>query len=130
MKLTSLLLVCSGILSFNLQSSSPVLAQCVQTDVGVQVDVSRGEAKQTYNRDAQIEGACSGNTNVSTGVQVNVSGDGVEQNRRVRQRMSNPNNNRGRVNGPVFQHGVNVQFDLDNKADGYEPNLPSNRSRR
>ena len=128
MKVTSLLLACSGIFSFNfLTISSPVLAQCVQTDIGVQVDVSRSKANQTYSRDSQIEGDCTGNTNVSTGVQVNVSGNGVEQNREVRQRMKGQRRNPNGVNGPNFQHGVNVQFDLDNKADGYSPNMPSRR---
>ena len=127
MKLTQLLLACSGIFSLNLITSSPLLAQCVQTAVGVQVDVSRGKANQTYNRDAKQQGPCTGNTNVTTGTQVNVSGNGVNQHREVKQRMNGGSKNRSGINGPTVQHGVNVQFDLDNKADGYNPNVPSKR---
>lgn len=127
MKLTQLLLACSGIFSLNLIITSPLLAQCVQTDVGVQVDVSRGKANQTYNRDAQKQGPCTGNTSVTSGTQVNVSGNGVDQRREVKQRMNGGSENVTEVNGPTVQHGVNVQFDLDNKADGYNPDVPSKR---
>lgn len=130
MKLTQLLLACCGIFSFNLIVTSPLLAQCVQTDVGVQADFSRGKADQTYAREAEIQGSCVGNTNVTTGAQINVSGNGVVQRREVKQRITGGSDERKGANGPNFQHGVNVQFDLDNQADGYNPNMPSNSSSR
>jgi hypothetical protein len=130
MKLTQLLFICSGIFSLNFVAVSPLLAQCVQADVGVQVDVSRGKANQTHNRDAQQEGPCTGNTSVTSGAQVNVRGDGVNQHREVKQRMTGGSGNPSGVNGPTVQPSVNVQFDLDNSADGYNPNIPPKPSRR
>ena len=129
MKIIQLLFTCSGIFSLNFLPISPVLAQCIQADIGVQADVSGGQANQTYNRDAQHEGPCTGNTNVTTGTQINVSGNGVTQNREVKQRTTGGGVNRSGVEGPHIQPGVNVQIDADNVADGYEPNVPSKPSR-
>ena len=130
MKLTQLLLTCSGIFSFNFIFTSPLLAQCVRADIGVQVDVSKGKANQTYNRDTQQEGPCTGGANVTSGSQVNVRGDGVTQHREVKQKMTGGSGNRSGVNGPTVDAGINVQFDLDNRADGYKPKVPNNPAKR
>jgi hypothetical protein len=129
MKIIQLLFTCSGIFSLNFVPVSPLLAQCIQADIGVQADVSEGKANQTYNRDAYKEGPCTGNANITTGTQINVTGSGVNQHREVEQRTTGGKLNRSGIEGPHIQPGVNVQIDADNVADGYEPNVPSKPSR-
>jgi hypothetical protein len=131
MNLLRYCLGCSGILAINFlfsSFSSPSVAQCVQADMGVQMDVSAGKADQTYDRNMRQEGPCAGNASITTGVQVNTTGSGRhQQKRQVNQTMTGGSGNGTGINGPVIQHGVNIQVDLDNPADGYNPSLPSIR---
>lgn len=126
MKLTQLLLTGCGILAVNYVIVSPVLAQCVQADAGVQVDTSAGRANQTYDRNMQQNGPCTGNTSVTTGTQVNTTGRGNnEQRRQVNHTMTGGSGNGTGINGPTVQGGANVQLDVDNPADGYNPKIKS-----
>jgi hypothetical protein len=128
MNLPKYCLSCSGILAINFLFSPPSLAQCVQADIGVQVDVSAGKADQTYDRNMQQEGSCTGNASVTTGVQVNTTGSGRHrQDRQVNHTMRGGGGNATGINGPVIQQGINVQFDLDNPADGYNPSIGNRR---
>ncbi len=122
MKLTKfglgLLSGCSFIAVFSL-TNKPVLAQCVQADVGVQYNISGSRVPTDRTNDVEFggNGKCRGNTNVTTGVQGNVGGNGrVRQHRRVRNTING--------NGEYGQKPVRVQsgvkVDVYNPADNYQ----------
>ncbi|NET37313.1 MAG: hypothetical protein F6K19_35700 [Cyanothece sp. SIO1E1] len=95
-------------------------AQCVVSDVAVQVAVhgSRRPARQSNDVDIKSDGPCSGNTSTSHSTQVQVGGTGeVRQERRSRHRLSGGQNNRTGVNGPTVAIPVEVQVNVDNPAD-------------
>lgn len=126
MKLTQLLFTGCSIIAFNYLPISPVSAQCVQADIGLQADTSAGRANQTYNGNMQQQGPCTGNASVTTGTQVNTSGSGdVRQDRQVNHTMTGGSGNGTGINGPTVRTGVNMQVDLDNPADGYNPKIKS-----
>ena len=97
--------------------SPTVLAQCVQADVSVQYNISGSAAPTQRDNDVRMEsnGACRGNTSVTTGVQGNEGGTGrVRQSRVVRHRFDNGDDNSG--NGTV-QIRSNPTIDVYNAAD-------------
>ncbi|ERN41044.1 hypothetical protein KR51_00023010 [Rubidibacter lacunae KORDI 51-2] len=97
----------------------PVVAQCVQSDISVQMNVSRNPNTQRRNRvNFDNEGTCSGNSSTTTGVQVNVGGDGpVRQERNVRHKLRGGEGNPTGVNGPTVNVRSNVGVDVRNPAD-------------
>ena len=61
-------------------------AQCVNSHVGVQLNISRLPAKQGSNIEMESTGPCTGNVNSSTATQVNIGGQGqAEQQQNVNQ---------------------------------------------
>lgn len=101
-------------------SIAPASAQCVMTDVGVQVAIrgSKRPANQQNNVDMQSPGRCSGNAITQTGTQVYTgSADQVNQIRNSRQSVSGDDGNG--VGGPVIRVPVGVKVDVYNPA--YDP---------
>ncbi len=92
-------------------------AQCVQTDVGIQYNISGSKkpTERTNDVDMQSNGDCRGNASVTTGVQGNVGGNGpVRQDRKVRHRFEGGGNGDG---GSTVQIRSNPQIDVYNPAD-------------
>ncbi|MEO1402268.1 MAG: hypothetical protein AAFV72_13635 [Cyanobacteria bacterium J06635_1] len=126
------LLTASPLLAVAISFDQTALAQCVVTDVGVQVAVhgSRQRAQQINDVDVEHPQQCRGNTVTSRGTQVHVGGTApVRQERRVRHRIesgSGSGQQNGRQNGRQRDPGsgggtvvipVEVQVDVDNAAD-------------
>ncbi|MEO0946765.1 MAG: hypothetical protein AAFY11_01185 [Cyanobacteria bacterium J06641_5] len=95
----------------------PAHAQCVGADTSVQANISGNPNTQRSNDVAfETSGSCRGNAISTSGVQVNVGGNGpVRQERRVRQRFEG--NNEGSSNGPTVTVNTNVGVDVYNAAD-------------
>lgn len=103
---------------------APALAQCVMTDVGVQVAVrgSKRPAHQENNVDMQAPRNCSGNSITQTGTQVYTgSADEVNQIRNSRQSIDSGHQNGSGVGGPTIKVPVGVKVDVYNPA--YDPSF-------
>ncbi|MEM8808400.1 MAG: hypothetical protein AAGF01_20465 [Cyanobacteria bacterium P01_G01_bin.38] len=120
------LLTASPLLSIAISFDRAASAQCVVTDVGVQVAVhgSRQRAQQINDVDVEHPQECRGNRITSRGTQVQVGGtDPVRQERRVRHQIESgsghQNGRRGNAapGGPTLVIPVEVQVDVDNAAD-------------
>jgi hypothetical protein len=100
-------------------SVSPASAQCVMTDVSVQVAIrGKNPANQQNNADLQNPGRCSGNAITQTGTQVYAgSADQVNQIRNSRQ-SAGGDDGQG-VGGPTVRVPVGVKVDVYNPA--YDP---------
>jgi hypothetical protein len=101
-------------------SIAPASAQCVMTDVGVQVAIrgSKRPANQQNNVDMQNPGRCNGNAITQTGTQVYAgSDDQVNQIRNSRQ-SAGGSDGQG-AGGPVIRVPVGVKVDVYNPA--YDP---------
>ncbi|NEQ45326.1 MAG: hypothetical protein F6K00_18035 [Leptolyngbya sp. SIOISBB] len=100
---------------------SPAIAQCVVADVAVQTAVtgSRQPTEQINEVDIEAEGACVGNTSVSTSRQVQVGGTGqVRQTRQSRHRIrGQASESASPVTGPTVAVPVEVQVDVYNPAE-------------
>ncbi|WP_013323914.1 hypothetical protein [Gloeothece verrucosa] len=111
-------------LGYNFFKNDAAVAQCVQTDVSVQYNISGSKKPTERTNDVVMESqpGCIGNSSVTTSVQGNIGGDGpVQQNRRVRQRQTS-NNSQPKptgVNGSTVQVQSNVQVDVYNPAEKY-----------
>jgi hypothetical protein len=100
-------------------SASPVSAQCVVADVAIQATItgSSQPAQQTNDVAIESEGACVGNTSVSTSRQVQVGGTGpVRQERQSRHRLQGTNQPAAGASGPTVAVPVEVQVDVYNPA--------------
>ena len=113
----------SGGMMLGTAGMTPAIAQCVQADVGVQYNISGSRVPTRRSNDVQMRGRgpCTGNTNITTGVQGNVGGTApVTQRRRVRQNF-NGDNSRGRRGrrdyGDIIRIRVNPKIDVYNPAD-------------
>ncbi len=121
MKFSLLAVAClsiSTIFTVEYSRNNSASAQCVQADVSVQANISGSRQPTERSNDVQMtsQGPCTGNSQVTTGVQVNVGGRGrVIQNRRVRQEM----NGGSGVDGSTVQINSNVGVDVYNPADNY-----------
>ncbi len=101
----------------------PASAQCVMTDVSVQVAVrgSKNPAHQENNVDMQAPGRCSGNSITQTGTQVYTgSADQVNQIRNSRQSLDGGSQKDG-IGGPTIKVPVGVKVDVYNPA--YDPSF-------
>ena len=97
-------------------------AQCVLTDVSVQVAVhgSRRPANQQNNVDMQNRGHCSGNAITQTGTQVYAgSADEVNQIRNSRQNADDGKSYSGQPDNSTIKVPVGVKVDVYNPA--YDP---------
>ncbi|MBE9004705.1 hypothetical protein IQ259_06580 [Fortiea sp. LEGE XX443] len=105
-------------------------AQCVMTDVGVQVAVrgSRQPSRQSNNVDLQNQGQCSGNAITQVGTQVYTGSGRANQQRTSRQRINGGRGNGTGINGPTIKVPVGVQVDVYNPA--YDPSLTRQRNFR
>lgn len=102
----------------------PASAQCVMTDVSVQVAVrgSRRPANQQNNVDMQNPGRCSGNAITQTGTQVYAgSADEVNQIRNSRQNAGDGNSHSGEQDKSTIKVPVGVKVDVYNPA--YDPSF-------
>lgn len=107
-------------LGFTAYLSHSATAQCVQTDVSVQYNISGSREPTRRSNDVVMEsdGSCRGNASVTTGVQGNVGGNGpVEQHRQVYHRQQGSTNNPTGVNPSTVQIKTNVGIDVYNPAD-------------
>ncbi|NEP16089.1 MAG: hypothetical protein F6J97_04200 [Leptolyngbya sp. SIO4C1] len=114
------LLGASPLLAVVTSLGQPVQAQCVVTDVAVQVAVhgSRQRAQQSNEVEVEQPGRCQGNTSTSVGTQVHVGGTGsVQQERRSRHRLQSREPRSGEPSGSTIVVPVEVQVDVDNAAD-------------
>jgi hypothetical protein len=114
------LLSASAVFSGAFGSIAPASAQCVMTDVSVQVAVrgSKHPAHQENNVDMQAPGRCSGNSITQTGTQVYTgSADQVNQIRNSHQSLDGGSQN-GR-GGSTVKVPVGVKVDVYNPA--YDP---------
>ncbi len=96
---------------------APASAQCVMTDVSVQVAVrgSKHPAHQENNVDMQAPGRCSGNSITQTGTQVYTgSADQVNQVRNSHQSLDGASQNGG---GPTIKLPVGVKVDVYSPAE-------------
>jgi hypothetical protein len=101
---------------------APASAQCVMTDVSVQVAIrgSKHPAHQENNVDMQAPGRCSGNSITQTGTQVYTgSADQVNQIRNSRQSLDGGSQNG--AGGPTVKVPVGVKVDVYNPA--YDPSF-------
>jgi hypothetical protein len=100
---------------------APASAQCVMTDVSVQVAIrGKNPANQQNNVDMQNPGRCSGNAITQTSSQVYAgSADRVNQIRNSRQGASGDDGNG--VGGPTVRVPVGVKVDVYNPA--YDPDF-------
>ena len=114
-------------LAFSLLSVSSALifepnyaaAKCIQFDQGIQVSISgSGPAQRSNNVEMRSEGACTGNSIVTTGQQIHVGPGRAVQERNVRQIIRGGGNN-GIAGGPTIQIRVNPTIDVNNPADRY-----------
>jgi hypothetical protein len=102
--------------------TGPASAQCVMTDVSVQVAVrgSKNPAHQENNVDMQSPGRCSGNSITQTGTQVYTgSADQVNQIRNSHQSLDGGSQNG--IGGPTVKVPVGVKVDVYNPA--YDPSF-------
>ena len=91
----------------------PAQAQCVQSHVGVKLDISENKhTRQSDNIEMQSNASCSGNTSSSTATQSNIGGEGAEQTQRVRHSNSSTNPNPSGVNAPTIQNEVVVPVEV------------------
>ena len=99
---------------------TPASAQCVMTDVSVQVAV-RGKrpANQENNVDMQDSGNCRGNSTTQTSTQVYAGSGEANQVRNSRHSVGGGGN--GRSGGPTVKVPVGVQVDVYNPAS--DPNF-------
>jgi hypothetical protein len=100
---------------------APASAQCVMTDVSVQVAIrgSKNPSRQENNVDMQAPGRCSGNSITQTGTQVYTgSADQVNQIRNSRQSIDGGSQNGG---GPTVKVPVGVKVDVYSPA--YDPSF-------
>lgn len=93
-------------------------AQCVMTDVSVQVAVrgSRRPSRQSNNVDMQSQGRCSGNAITQVGTQVYTGSGRANQQRTSRQRINGGRGNGTGINGPTIKVPIGVQVDVYNPA--------------
>jgi hypothetical protein len=99
----------------------PASAQCVMTDISVQVAIrGKNPANQQNNADLQNPGRCSGNAITQTGTQVYAgSADRVNQIRNSQQ-SAGGDDGQG-VGGPTVRVPVGVKVDVYNPA--YDPDF-------
>ncbi len=105
-------------------------AQCVGADTSVQANIS-GNPQTERSNDVAFEtnGSCRGNAASTTGVQLNVGGNGpVRQDRRVRQTF-NGSDDSTRPSGPTVTVKTNVGVDVYNPADNLDRETGELRSR-
>lgn len=125
MKFSLLAVACLSISTiFTVGSSvnNTASAQCVQTVVGVQANISGSRQPTERSNDVQMtsQGPCTGNAQVTTGVQLNEGGSGrVIQRRTVRQQMNGGSDNGTGVDGSTVQIQVTPGIDVYNPADNY-----------
>lgn len=113
------LLSVSSVLIFEPNSTNSAAAQCVQFDQGIQISISgSGPARRSNNVEMRSEGACTGNSIVTTGQQIHVGPGRAIQERNVRQNIRGGSNN-GIGGGSTIQIRVNPTIDVNNPADRY-----------
>ncbi|WP_414551854.1 hypothetical protein [Anabaena sp. CCY 0017] len=94
-------------------ATRPVLAQCVMSHVGVQLNISNTPARQTSNVEMHSPKSCTGNTSSSTAVQVNTSNNGrVRQHQEVRHEIRNNGRNSTGVNGRTIKSNIVVPVNV------------------
>lgn len=94
-------------------STSSVSAQCVQSHVGMNFNMSRNGASQSSDVKFDNQGSCRGNVSSSTSVNTNIGGRGsVTQHQRVRHQTRGGSSNPSGVNGPTVSNGVVVDVDV------------------
>lgn len=109
----------SSSLIFQPNLTNSAAAKCVQFDAGIQVSISgSGPARRSNNVEMQSDGACTGNSVVTTGQQIHVGPGRAIQNRNVRQNIGGGSNN-GIGGGSTIQIRVNPTIDVNNPADRY-----------
>jgi hypothetical protein len=120
------LLVASPLLTVASSGNRVALAQCVVTDVGIQVAVHGSQQPAQQVNDVAIEQPqqCRGNTINSRGTQVYVGGtEPVRQERRVRHQLNSEPVDQNRrqpipvPDGPTVIVPVGVQVDVYNAAE-------------
>lgn len=105
--------VISGLGAFFSISTSPVSAQCVQSHVGMNFNMSRNPAAQSSDVQFDNQGPCRGNVSSSTSVNTNIGGRGsVTQHQRVRHQTRGGSSSPSGVNGPTVSNGVVVDVDV------------------
>ncbi|MEI6369608.1 MAG: hypothetical protein ACK52E_13265 [Aphanizomenon sp.] len=88
-------------------------AQCVNSHVGVQLNISRLPAKQGSNIEMESTGPCTGNVNSSTATQVNIGGQGqAEQQQNVNQQIRGGRGNPTGVNGSTINNSVVIPINV------------------
>lgn len=88
-------------------------AQCVNSHVGVQVNISERPAKQGSNIQMESTGPCTGNVNSSSATQVNIGGsEQAEQQQNVRKQTVGGRGNPTGVNGPTINNSVVVPINV------------------
>lgn len=104
-------------------------AQCVGADTSVQANISGNPTTERSNDvEFEVNGPCRGNASSTSGVQLNVGGNGpVRQERRVRQTF-NGSDGRG-PSGPTVTVKTNVGVDVYNPADNLDRSTGTVRSR-
>lgn len=109
-------------------SITPALAQCVMTDVSLQVAIrgSKRPANQQNNVDMQAPERCSGNSTTQTSTQVYAgSADEVNQVRNSRHNISGSGNDG--FGGPTVKAPVGVKVDVYSPA--HNPSFMKNLRR-
>jgi hypothetical protein len=83
-----------------------VSAQCVQSHVGVQLNMGQSPAEQTHNTQFDNQGSCTGNVSSSTSTQLNLGGENPRQHQESRQETRGGHGNPSGVNGPTVSVDV------------------------
>ncbi len=108
-------LLCAGALA----TLAPASATCVVADVAIQAAIHGGPpANQVNDVAIDADGACRGNTSVSTSRQVQVGGTGeVRQTRQSRHQIRGAESGGAVGAGPTVAIPVEVQVDVYNPTD-------------
>jgi hypothetical protein len=110
----------ASVIALTLMLGSSAQAQCVVADVAIQASVtgSQEPAEQVNDVEIETEGACAGNTSVSTSRQIQVGGTGrVRQERQSRHRIQGNPSETSNPSGPTVAVPVEAQIDVYNPAE-------------
>jgi hypothetical protein len=104
--------------------ASPASAQCVATDLNVQLAIRHPDrpAQQSNDVNANMDDSCSGNTSTHTNTQV-----GVNPNGEVIQKRTSNHDLRGGQGNPTGIKGPNIHVPVSVPVDVPFPQMPQNK---
>jgi hypothetical protein len=111
-----------GLLGYTIFASLPAIAQCVQSDVSVQYNISGSRQPTQRKNDVTMKSdpKCAGNASITRSVQGNIGGTNpVEQNREVNQVQRGGSGNPSGIDGSTVKTRSQAAIDVNNPTDYY-----------